>query len=98
MGTIWVVNICISNRGGRRDIFILLFNAKIARFAFTLRSAMVLMRESISENLTALRYGTLKAAKEKFGNGNVWSSHGRIITKIDNTFHSFTYMEELQRL
>ena len=55
-------------------------------------------KESISENLTALRYGTLKAAKEKFGNGNVWSSHGRIITKIGNTYHSFTCMEELQRL
>ena len=55
-------------------------------------------KESISENLTALRYGTLKAAEEKFGNGNVWSSHGQFITKIGNTYHSFTCMEQLQRL
>ena len=52
----------------------------------------------ITENLTALRFQTFKAAIEKFGKNNVWTNEGRILTKFENKIHSFSSMEELQEL
>ena len=39
----------------------------------------------ITENLTNLRLSRYKKAMEKFGYKNVWSSEGRIFTRINNS-------------
>ena len=41
---------------------------------------------SISESLTKKRYALYKLALSKFGRGNVWTTEGRITTKIDNNY------------
>ena len=38
----------------------------------------------ITESLTKLRYQLLQRAKTKFGDRNVWTTEGRIFTKINN--------------
>lgn len=50
----------------------------------------------ITENLTAKRFSILKSAVEKFGKNNVWTNQGRIITKLNNKYFSFSTMDELQ--
>ena len=53
---------------------------------------------SISENLTQTRYQLLNAAKDKLGRLNVWSSDGRIISKVDGQFTTISSMEVLNNL
>ena len=50
---------------------------------------------SISENLTQTRYHLLNAAKAKFGRENVWSSDGRIMTKLDNEYKVINSLDDL---
>ena len=52
----------------------------------------------ISENLTKTRYELLKAAIIKFDKGNVWSSDGRITTKINNSYVVINTVSELESL
>ena len=53
---------------------------------------------SITENLTQTRYHLLNAAKAKLGRGNVWSSDGRIMTKIDDRYLVIHTSEDLDNL
>ena len=53
---------------------------------------------TITENLTRLRYDLYKKALLKFGKGNVWTTEGRIMVKIDGEKKSFTTLEELEEL
>ena len=49
----------------------------------------------ITESLTAMRYDLLQKAKAKFGERNVWTSEGKIMTKCENKLLIFTSIDEL---
>ena len=46
---------------------------------------------TITESLTKLRYGLLLKAKAKYGMNSVWSSEGKIFTKIDDKITLITF-------
>ena len=52
---------------------------------------------SLSENLTPTRYKLLKDAQAKFGIGKVWTTEGRVITKINNRSVTINNYEDLQK-
>ena len=53
---------------------------------------------SISENLTRKRYLLYNDCIEKLGRGNVWTSDGRITTKINNKYLTITNKSDLELL
>ena len=53
---------------------------------------------AVTENLTRSRYELLKAATAKIGRGNVWSSDGRVTTKIGNVYHVITCHDDIAKL
>ena len=68
-----------------RPIIIKCLNYHDIRAVFGSKEQLKGKNISISENLTQTRYDLLKAASLKLGRGNVWSSDGRIMTKMIDT-------------
>ena len=51
---------------------------------------------SISESLTPSRYKLLREAQAKFGNGKVWTTEGRVSTKINDRIVTINSIDDLQ--
>ena len=49
----------------------------------------------ITENLTKKRYELFKSAAEKLGVRNVWTSDGRVMTKINDQFINIQDLDHL---
>ena len=52
---------------------------------------------SISESLTLSRYKLLREAQAKLGNGKVWTTEGRVTTKINDRIVTINSIDDLQR-
>ena len=50
----------------------------------------------ITESLTNFRYELFQKAKSKFGIRNVWTSEGRIFTKVDNNLRLISIFADLE--
>lgn len=50
---------------------------------------------SLSENLTKMRMELYKAAMDKYGKGKVWTTEGRILTKIDDQYVTINSLKDL---
>ena len=79
-------------------IIIKLSNYRDRRDVFVSKKQLKGKNISISENLTKTRYVLLKAAKLKLGRGNVWSSDGRIMTKMNDRYINITSVDDLNGL
>ena len=51
---------------------------------------------SISDNLTKKRYVLYQSAINKFGKGKVWSSEGRITTKVNDRYMIINSVKDLE--
>ena len=79
----------------RRAIIIRFTDYRKRREIFLSKTKLKGKAVSISENLTQPRYQLLKAAITKYGRGNVWTSDGRVTTKVGNNYVVINRLEDL---
>ena len=69
-----------------RPIIVRFTNFKTRQAVFKNKKELKGKRVSISENLTKYRYDLLKKSQAKYGINKVWTSEGRILTKINDKY------------
>ena len=87
-----------STKSYPRPIIVKFLSYRGRQAVFTSKKKLKGKNISISENLTHTRYVLLKAASEKLGRGNVWSSDGRIMSKINDRYVNITSLDVLDSL
>ena len=76
-----------------RPIIVRFTNFKTRQAVFKNKKALKGKRVSISENLTKYRYDILKKSQAKYGMDKVWTSEGRVLTKINDRYIVITSVE-----
>ena len=84
-----------SNKMYTRPIIVRFTNYRTRRNVFKQKSNLKGLNISISENLTHTRYELYKSAISKFGKGKVWTSDGRITTKVNDQYVIIKSAEDL---
>ena len=86
-----------SNKVNPRPIIFRFVNFKKRQEVFYSKRKLKGKNISLSENLTPTRYKLLKDAQAKFGIRKVWSTEGRVTTKINNRSVTINNYDDLQR-
>ena len=78
-----------------RPIIVRFSNYRTRQNVFSEKRKLKGKSTSISENLTKKRYELYKSAMNKFGKGKVWSSDGRIMTKVNDRYLIISSVKDL---
>ena len=84
-----------SNKMFYRPIIVRFSNYRTRQKVFSEKRKLKGKSTSISENLTKKRYELYKSAMNKFGKGKVWSSDGRIMTKVNDRYLIINSVKDL---
>ena len=79
-----------------RPIIVRFSNYRMRQKVFSEKRKLKGTTTSISENLTKKRYVLYQSAINKFGKGKVWSSEGRITTKVNDRYMIINSVKDLE--
>ena len=79
-----------------RPIIVSFSNYRTRQKVFSEKRKLKGKTTSISENLTKKRYVLYQSAINKFGKGKVWSSEGRITTKVNDRYMIINSVKDLE--
>ena len=79
-----------------RPIIVRFSNYRMRQKVFSEKRKLKGTTTFISENLTKKRYVLYQSAINKFGKGKVWSSEGRITTKVNDRYMIINSVKDLE--